>query len=451
MVFVDSNCDGIDGDDAKAVFVALTGDDGASGLTREAPKRTVSAALVAAQAAGRTDVYAAAGTYDEGVGVDLPSGIGIYGGYATGGWSRSPLYTTVIQGSPQAATASGATGVTLQLLTLHGTAGDGSAYGLRAVAGSQLSLSAVTVESGAGSTGANGSGYIAPAVSGTAGDPGVDGYEDDAYFYCAGDQADPPPFTSAGTNSADSSANGGRGRRGGITNGGNVAGGAGEPSPGGAAGGLPHSGSAGGDGDDGTGGENGSVGQPGGLVYSAGGAVPTAGEDGGAGTRGQGGGGGAGGGSSHSTGTCNDWGGSGGGGGGGGAGGAGGRGATSGGGSFAVFLWASSATFTDSALTTADGGDGGVGSLGQAGGDGALGGLGGGGYDEGAAGGDGGNGGDGGDGGRGGGGAGGPAVGVLSGAGSDVTTSNVVFTLGSGGQGGAPNGPDGLSANTYVP
>ena len=60
LVPEDTNCDGIDGDASRAVFVdAGAGQDTRSG-TREFPKRTIGAALAAAEGTGR-DVYVAAG------------------------------------------------------------------------------------------------------------------------------------------------------------------------------------------------------------------------------------------------------------------------------------------------------------------------------------------------------------------------------------------------------
>src|SRR3954471_6259240 len=59
--FEDTNCDGIDGDLSKAVFVALSGDDNAPG-TLTNPKRTINAAITAANAANpKKDVYIAGG------------------------------------------------------------------------------------------------------------------------------------------------------------------------------------------------------------------------------------------------------------------------------------------------------------------------------------------------------------------------------------------------------
>jgi hypothetical protein len=127
--FEDTNCDGIDGDLSKAIFVTLGGNDGAPG-TLTNPKRTINAAVTAAAAAGR-DVYVAGGEYVESV--NLADNVGIYGGYEPITGKRSAEQVTSIKNAP-AALAFGDSGVVLQLLTLDGQQdGSGNAYGLRAV------------------------------------------------------------------------------------------------------------------------------------------------------------------------------------------------------------------------------------------------------------------------------------------------------------------------------
>ena len=108
LAFVDQNCDGIDGDASKALFVSVAGSDRNPG-TREQPQRSVNAAVAAASGSGR-DVYVTAGSYDKGSGVAAAGGVGIYGGYSAANWSRSVTATTTITGSPQALLADGDAG-----------------------------------------------------------------------------------------------------------------------------------------------------------------------------------------------------------------------------------------------------------------------------------------------------------------------------------------------------
>src|SRR6478735_11555267 len=61
LAFEDSNCDRIDGEVAKAIFVSLGGNDGAPG-TLTNPVRTVQKAVTLASAQGK-DVYVAGGEF----------------------------------------------------------------------------------------------------------------------------------------------------------------------------------------------------------------------------------------------------------------------------------------------------------------------------------------------------------------------------------------------------
>jgi CARDB len=452
LSFTDSNCDGIDGDVSKAVFVSASiGSPGGAG-TQASPLNTIAAGVAQASGQGR-DVYVAEGTYNEGSGVNLAAAVSIYGGYSSSGWSRSTA-TPTVNGSPQAALANGVSGVTLQLLTLQGSAdGARSAYGLRAINGASVTLESSTVVAGAGLNGGAGStgpvglpgGNGVSGGIGTAGSGGLSPASATGGFGAAGPVTavvgDPgsPGITVPG---------GGLGGAGGLgsqhrgtcdvpvfdsTNAVDTAlpGGPGPPGAAGAAGGLPAAATVG-PVWNGTGGASGGQGHPGG--------------------------GGGGGGSGSGTSVFNPFpscsgrkGGGGGGGGGGGAGGDGGGGGGFGGGSFAVYLWNSTLNLKGGALAASNGGAGGAGGDGGAGGAGGVGASGGppevspAGF-----GGPGKAGGSGGKGGSGGGGPGGPSVGVFRGGSSTyVPSGSPSITPGTGGAGGASSGnagPAGFSA-----
>ena len=156
LAFVDSNCDGIDGREANAVFASPLGKDTNPG-TKAAPKRQIDAAVFAANGNGRY-VLAADGLY---TGVVAVTGVGIYGGYDARTWGRTASQATRIVGSPEGLRADDATGVVVQLLTVLGSPGAGapSSYGIRAINGSSLTLQRVSVfatRAGAGAPGANG-------------------------------------------------------------------------------------------------------------------------------------------------------------------------------------------------------------------------------------------------------------------------------------------------------
>jgi hypothetical protein len=173
LAFIDTNCDGIDGDPTRAIFVAPTGDDNADG-TPQAPKQTIAAAIAAAQGSSPVrDIYAAAGTYGPET-VALADDVSVFGGYSATDWSRSAAAVTRIDGAP-AVSADGVTGVELQLLELGGQlpVSGLDAYGLRAV-GSTLTLTEVDVQVDDGGDGGDGAAPPAQADGGLngAGEPG---------------------------------------------------------------------------------------------------------------------------------------------------------------------------------------------------------------------------------------------------------------------------------------
>lgn len=76
---VDANCDGIDGEIGRSVFVAKTGSDGGTGTLAD-PLRTIQAGIDRATSLGRRDVLVATGVYVESV--TLANKVNVYGGYS---------------------------------------------------------------------------------------------------------------------------------------------------------------------------------------------------------------------------------------------------------------------------------------------------------------------------------------------------------------------------------
>ncbi|CAN0503687.1 unnamed protein product, partial [Laminaria digitata] len=92
----DTNCDGIDGDEAASIFVASYGDDEASG-TKFEPMLTIKAALErAAEDPTKSWVLLQEGLYEGPV--SLKSGVSIAGGYELG-WARDGNGFSTIKGS----------------------------------------------------------------------------------------------------------------------------------------------------------------------------------------------------------------------------------------------------------------------------------------------------------------------------------------------------------------
>ncbi|MCA9557551.1 MAG: hypothetical protein KC583_03200, partial [Myxococcales bacterium] len=150
--FVDANCDGIDGEVARAIFVAPMGNDVGQG-TRTDPVATFARAMdLALNANPPRYIVAAEGAYPGTV--TLRSGVHIYGGYRReDAWRRAANFETIIQG--------GSVGLLVQSLnapsSLHrvtirsatNAEVGGSSYGVRVIdSADHLTLDACRVIAG---------------------------------------------------------------------------------------------------------------------------------------------------------------------------------------------------------------------------------------------------------------------------------------------------------------
>ncbi len=94
---VDQNCDGIDGDISKAIFVAKTGADSNPGSI-SLPVATLTKALQLATEQNKRDIYVGGGVYTGSI--DLFVGVSLYGGYMPGFFSRDTVsYQSAIVGT----------------------------------------------------------------------------------------------------------------------------------------------------------------------------------------------------------------------------------------------------------------------------------------------------------------------------------------------------------------
>ncbi|MCZ7677591.1 MAG: hypothetical protein M5U28_01960 [Sandaracinaceae bacterium] len=153
--FADTNCDGIDGDESRAIFVAPSGRDTNPG-TRALPKRTLAAGILAAQAAG-FDVYVSRGDYELVDTLELANGVDIYGGYDESmGWARSDSFIANINGTTTAVRARNISSPTtidrINVRAANNTAFGGASIGVHAVdsPGLRWRVSLVRAASGAG-------------------------------------------------------------------------------------------------------------------------------------------------------------------------------------------------------------------------------------------------------------------------------------------------------------
>lgn len=457
--FLDSNCDGIDGDIAEAIFVAPAGSDLADG-TIDAPVSSLAKGVQLAMAENKS-VYLCNATYSEQL-IVRDKAIRVVGGYdCDNGWKRSTERATVAPPSGAALVVESVNGpMAIERVAFRAKetyqSGESSIAGeIRAV--SDLVLKHTTFE--AGDAGNGKTGDPVPDSSGSALD-GADG-ESLPSMTCHM-TATSGPCASSGKGglvmSPLSCTTGGFGGRGGNVRFGiaQQAGSAG--TPGGAPGGPI--GTAGNPGSPGATGTTGAAATEGIGTLADSQYVPSnCGGDGHQGTAGQAAGGGSGG-ASRCTGPAGDCtvsttfyvGGGGGQGGFGGCGGPGGRGGGGGGASIGLLVVDSAVSLVGSSITTGDGGSGGSPSPGGAGEQGGKGGLGGSGTSNVSGGYPGGDGGRGGKGGAGGPGGGGPSIGILlsnSTADADATTFFVMGVGGDGGKGLAgSDGADGVTAET---
>jgi len=442
--FADSNCDGIDGDKSKAVFVATTGSDDATG-SMDAPFKSLGRALKAGK-----DVYVCNGTYAENVIVDT-NAARVFGGYdCKDGWKRTLERATIApsKGIPLvvAKVASGA--VLFDRVTLR--APDGVEPGdssIAAVVSESKNVTFVNARITAGDAVDGRAGEVPSAMTAPA-TTGGDGVFLGTYT-CSRYAFNPISCSMVAKGGSVTSVApecelaGGKGGNGGMWAASDTS--RVEATPGsyglGAKGAAPSisagAGLPGGAGSDGMAGVSSSAQI--GTLHALGYTATNDGTDGVGGTSGSGGSGGWGGKANWiGSGFPEYWynGGGGGQGGFGGCGGAAGKKGTGGGASIALISWNSEIKLTKTTLDTGGGGRGGNGSSGAEGQPGGLGG-------KGAAGTaigygsayDGGPGGRGGRGGAGGGGGGGPSIGIAV-VGTEPARDAVSFNLGKAGAGG---------------
>lgn len=426
LSFFDTNCDGIDGDISRAVFVAKIGLPTNPG-TMANPLTDLQVAIdLAAADPSRDHVYVSEGIY-AGPFV-LADGVSVWGGYSqVNGWKRSQAHVTELtaavglpNGMVGVVGSNLASPITLGSVTVKtfSAAPLLSNYGILLQQADDVTLEGVQVVTGMGGSGLPGSNGIA----GTNGSAGKGGGTSCGFNYCNG----------TGGAGANAGGSGGEGGRDFHPNGYSGASGAG---PAGGAGGSGGGWiSAGLNGKSGGAGTNGSAGlaTSNAGTLTAGWWVPNGdGLAGGNGGHGSGGGGGGGGSADFFLTSGNG----GGGGGGGGFGATSGKGGRAGGSSFAVCLWQSQVAIESCNLNSGAGRNGGTGGFSATGG---LGGSGGAGNNccNVPFGGNGGAGGKGGNSGAGAGGGGGHSYGIVLDPLSTMTLANSTVIAGAAGLGG---------------
>jgi hypothetical protein len=462
--FVDSNCDGIDGDVTAAVFVATAGADTADG-TMANPVQTLKRGIALALAAGKS-VYVCDGQYAEAVVMD-GGGVNLYGGYAcTRNWQRERDLATLKPASGVPLTVTNMTAAPIVVDRFAFRAADGTGDGASSVAASvvgskQIRFRNVLFAAGNATNGT--SGATVPDPMWSTQEAASDAIELGIASICS--SSSDFELSASSDRKCRSIAFGAYGATRACPDHTRVEGGSGgnggnwwEMDPDGWPGedGTPSSGAAL-DGDPGDPGNAGTAASSGfGTLQNGTYLTTNSGLDGTDGQHGQSGKGGSGGASpgNNSGGAVLTFYPGGGGGQGGYAGcpGTGGKRGLGGGGSLGLIAVDTVVLVEQSTIQTGHGGDGGAGSdgaPGQRGGKGGKGAPATDAYDFGS-GGDGGKGGDGGHGGAGGPGGGGPSIGMVW-SGTEPTTMLVTYALGTPGRGGASvdaTAPDGVGAES---
>ncbi len=179
--FSDADCDGVDGDVQRAVFVRPGGDDLADGLTPQTAVASPARALAVARATGRNQVLFARGAYTLVRTLEIPSGLSLHGGYAKDFRTRARAQT-VLRGPSggvllfrDLTAPTSVDGVDLEAADAAGEARDSVAVRVEG-GGEHLTLRALLVRAGQGAdaeepAGARGDGGVAGGAQG-AGAPG---------------------------------------------------------------------------------------------------------------------------------------------------------------------------------------------------------------------------------------------------------------------------------------
>ncbi|MGE3765063.1 MAG: hypothetical protein AB7L94_22580 [Kofleriaceae bacterium] len=241
--YTDQNCDGIDGDMTKGIFVSGAGSNSSTcGLTYQTPCATISHGIIRGVQTGRPNVFVQTGTYNEVV--VLVNGVNVWGGYSAT-WQRGPYSNTAHRVTIVGAQDNGTGGsgefmavrahglivpVTMADLIIQGPNATGvggasgrdgrSSYGIH-VDGAQVTLERVKIVGGNGAPGGAGSSgqdaVLVDAQGFMFGGGGGDGDEYNTACNSSSRGASGP----AGTNSCSASPstramNGGAGGRGGT-------------------------------------------------------------------------------------------------------------------------------------------------------------------------------------------------------------------------------------------
>jgi len=173
--FLDSNCDGIDGDVSHAIFVSPSGSDTADG-TLGKPVKTIQHGVELA-AAAKQDVYVCIGEYTDNIVVGKDA-VSVFGGYDCSGWSRTNARVKVAPQSGSALVVRGAAAAVVidrfELRSADAAKAGDSSIGAMIVDSGAVTLSNITITAGEGAAGKPGAAVKAVTSAAPTGASGVD-------------------------------------------------------------------------------------------------------------------------------------------------------------------------------------------------------------------------------------------------------------------------------------
>ena len=210
--FTDSNCDGIDGDVLKSIFVAPLeeGGDDANAGTMDAPLASIQTAITAAfSSPQKKSVLISTGSYSGYI--SLANGVKVYGGYNKAlDWDRNDGFTVTVSVTSSESGTGRRVGVYAHSITVasildkirieigDNTSTDGTNYGIRFENADALEVKGVTIVMGKGGSGSPGVSGEHSTQTGADGGNGDSGCVDGHTAACAGWHCDEPTYGNGG-------------------------------------------------------------------------------------------------------------------------------------------------------------------------------------------------------------------------------------------------------------
>ncbi|MGC8927496.1 MAG: choice-of-anchor D domain-containing protein [Myxococcota bacterium] len=182
--FIDANCDGIDGEITKGLFVDVQGGSDSNDGSINNPLKTIGAAIAKAGSIPQVKyILVSEGNYYENF--SLNKAVGIYGGYSrSNNWSRSDSYKVNIYPSQEGILVSNVSSTLLfdrlNIASRDAADASSSSYGMKIINSSNMKIHKCSIKAGrgangvAGTNGDNGTSNDPSTAKGKSGTPGCE-------------------------------------------------------------------------------------------------------------------------------------------------------------------------------------------------------------------------------------------------------------------------------------